>query len=432
MKFFGISIFAAVVMICADEPLFHSRTPGTRARAMGGAYTAIAGDYSAFWYNPSGLAYIPYSEINASLQAEQFVKETTFDGGIFESHGSAMGLGGLGYVRSFPVRRGGLAYSISFSSPYTLGDSYVGRGYDEYRGSRTRLSDYELEDSLLQRGDSVYFDTIDFFGYGNLYYLSGALGWQFAEGLAFGASLSLVTGGEDQSLKNAFNKKGQPLRFENSLTEWERSFLGYDARLGLMMSPESEFSLGVSLVMPQIIHMEETYRYFVYDYDRWSRKIFDFSTARLYRPLRIQGGIAYFLPDFTISVQGEASAPLSTVRSGEAGSYWKGLAAVGLEWRVLDHLSLRTGYTYREADMHNYKISYDTGADSRFDTFGNVGAIHSLSGGFGYGFSEQMILEAAVLYDFPREYTVGYDSWKNSMDENVNILQGELNFRFIF
>lgn len=40
-------------MVCADP---FSSAPGTRARAMGGAFCGIADDFSAVWYNPAGLA----------------------------------------------------------------------------------------------------------------------------------------------------------------------------------------------------------------------------------------------------------------------------------------------------------------------------------------------------------------------------------------
>ena len=40
---------------------------GARALGMGGAYTGVASDYSAIYWNPAGLAQMQYSEFSAGL-----------------------------------------------------------------------------------------------------------------------------------------------------------------------------------------------------------------------------------------------------------------------------------------------------------------------------------------------------------------------------
>jgi long-subunit fatty acid transport protein len=54
-----LSKLAFVIASCYASSAFGEvfvNTPGTKAKAMGGAYTAIADDGSANWYNPAGLA----------------------------------------------------------------------------------------------------------------------------------------------------------------------------------------------------------------------------------------------------------------------------------------------------------------------------------------------------------------------------------------
>ncbi|ERP39208.1 hypothetical protein [Chitinivibrio alkaliphilus] len=429
----AISILIMVLVLWADDPLLYRWGVGARAQALGGAYTAIAADHSAFWYNPAGLAYIPFSELQGSLRGGRREKTTRFDGADFSDHMTPIGLGSISYVRSFPVLQGGLAYSISLSSPETMGDVYDVQGYDRYGGfpDTSVYLDGAGNVQVLERGDSVYFSSLDFLSTGDLYYLTTAVGAQISHGVGVGLSLSLVMGEEEQSFKNVFNMVGHPYNFENSLQENERSFFGYDARVGMMVSPDPRYSVGMTVVLPQVITMEQTHRFYNSVSGSYVRDALFFDTAKLYRPLRIKGGAALFLPSLTLSVQAEASAPLSSVRSGEPGSYWKGLGAFGAEYRLSKAHAVRLGYTYREADMHNYRLSWDDGFE-RTDVYGNTGELHILSAGMGVDFSSQAGLDFSVRYGFPREYSVEYSSWDNNMYEEESFVQGELGFRYRF
>src|SRR5436309_7220574 len=46
---------------------------GARAVGMGGAFTAVADDATAPWWNPAGMIYLPYREV-IPQHAEQFGK----------------------------------------------------------------------------------------------------------------------------------------------------------------------------------------------------------------------------------------------------------------------------------------------------------------------------------------------------------------------
>ena len=46
---------------------------GARAVGMGGAFTAVADDATAIWWNPAGMVYLPYHEV-LPQHAEKFGK----------------------------------------------------------------------------------------------------------------------------------------------------------------------------------------------------------------------------------------------------------------------------------------------------------------------------------------------------------------------
>ncbi len=53
---------------------------GTRALAMGGAYTAVADDYSGIYWNPAGLGSITKTGIHAELSHLQFSNDAIIYG----------------------------------------------------------------------------------------------------------------------------------------------------------------------------------------------------------------------------------------------------------------------------------------------------------------------------------------------------------------
>ena len=88
----------------ADAP------PGARALALGGAFTALADDGNALWWNPAGLARLGHQELTSTLGS-------VYGSGVAENH--------LGYV--FPITD---QHAAAFSWKQTSEDD-TGLEYDE-------------------------------------------------------------------------------------------------------------------------------------------------------------------------------------------------------------------------------------------------------------------------------------------------------------
>lgn len=67
----GLGALAALLATAASADLFNQRNYliGERASMMGGAFTAVADDASALWYNPAGLSAIERTSISLSANA---------------------------------------------------------------------------------------------------------------------------------------------------------------------------------------------------------------------------------------------------------------------------------------------------------------------------------------------------------------------------
>ena len=58
---FAVGILLGIVLICTSAAAsgFENTAVGTSAAGMGGAYRSIADDWTASYYNPAGLAWLP-------------------------------------------------------------------------------------------------------------------------------------------------------------------------------------------------------------------------------------------------------------------------------------------------------------------------------------------------------------------------------------
>jgi long-subunit fatty acid transport protein len=87
---------------------------GARSLGMGNAYTGIAGDYSAVFWNPAGLAQARYGELFTGLSYIGVNDKNTFFNVSGSSTASSTSLNALGFVFPVPVRRGSLVFALGY------------------------------------------------------------------------------------------------------------------------------------------------------------------------------------------------------------------------------------------------------------------------------------------------------------------------------
>lgn len=79
---------------------------GTRALAMGGAYTALSNDYSGIYWNPAGLGKINKAGIHAELSHLQFSNDASYMGELTPNSQGFTHLKSLGFVKPLATSRG--------------------------------------------------------------------------------------------------------------------------------------------------------------------------------------------------------------------------------------------------------------------------------------------------------------------------------------
>src|SRR5512136_2646810 len=75
---------------------------GARALGMGGAYTGVASDYSAIYWNPAGLAQMTRAEFSAGLSYLNTKDDGTFLGSTTGAENNVTNLNSFGIVHPVP------------------------------------------------------------------------------------------------------------------------------------------------------------------------------------------------------------------------------------------------------------------------------------------------------------------------------------------
>ena len=153
---------------------------GVRAMGMGGAFAAVADDFTAMYWNPAGLAQMNRREVRLSFLRNSRDTESTLGGVPGQSDLSNTRFGTLGFVFPYPVYQGSLVFAAGF----------------------TRIKDFDWNLNLRGTEDGLTRD--DFFQHEGELSLAGiSSAIDVSPAVSLGATVGLVSG-ENQRV-NEFN-----------------------------------------------------------------------------------------------------------------------------------------------------------------------------------------------------------------------------------
>lgn len=101
---------------------------GSRSLGMGNAYTGVANDFSAIYWNPAGLAQLQSSEFSFGLTYNNNKDNSTFFNTQEAYNTSSTNLNAFGLVYKIPTRQGSmvLAFGYDRQSNFAAGMSFTG------------------------------------------------------------------------------------------------------------------------------------------------------------------------------------------------------------------------------------------------------------------------------------------------------------------
>jgi len=177
----------------ADTPVELQETGtfgmGARPLGMGRAYRAVGEDVTTIAYNPAGLAQIRQIEFSVGL-AHDSQDRLLSRSGSFTTERTNTRLEHLALAYPYPAYRGSLVLAFAFHRRSDLDLDLFMRGVVEPPmlnpfDPRERFGVVEFEDIVQE---------------GMINAWTGAVAWDFAPNLAFGASVSLLTGSRSETI----------------------------------------------------------------------------------------------------------------------------------------------------------------------------------------------------------------------------------------
>jgi hypothetical protein len=287
-----ISILPAVSLAQFPEDALRFATPGfgvgARSLGMGNAYTGVANDYTALYWNPAGLAQLQYGEFSFGLSHLNHRDGSTFFGNQISYNNSTTNLNSFGLAYPAPVRRGNfvVAFGYQRQSNFTTGTSFNGfnpsgsiiqswaRDGARYPSDLSDNIAYQIFlaniDTNTGRFESPIKNRVTQLGTviegGGLDNWSAAVAVDIAKNVSGGMTLTYLSG----SYKYERNYKEQdndgiwnsfPFDFDQLiLDEFVNSDLsGLNATFGLMYRDPEKFRLGLTVKTPTSFRVKETF-----------------------------------------------------------------------------------------------------------------------------------------------------------------------------
>lgn len=385
-------------------------TLSAKSLALSNSNISLVSDYSSSFINPAGLALNRKSILTGGYNFSSFNNDVNFFNRKSDYSTTSNSLNNIGYIYSFPTRRGSLVIGLGYQQIKDFNSSLKFSGYNPSSSMINNLSNqnddlpYDLGLSFgvfNNSGKYLYDSTIINGGLnqsgsilekGNLSSLNFVGAMEIGRNLFLGANMNVYFGTYtkerdyfEDDINNIYSGETSPgissvdfkTFYFNDILEWD--FSGYDFRVGLLYKVNNNLSIATMIKSPSVFTIKEKYTvsgesYFDnnvgYQVNYPTSKIeYDITT-----PLEMSFGGSYRLFGLSFSgminyvdyTQMEFSDGLSiTLRSRnnkEIKDLFRAVSnyALGLEYKLpFTDLFARIGYAYRPSPFNGDPKSFD-------------------------------------------------------------------------
>ena len=297
--FLFAAVFFTTVSIAQVEEMAIGNTFGVGARTMGmgGASLALADDFTALYWNPAGMAQIQKFEFFSSFSHNTASTDAYFTGDeITGTSRSQMRLSSMGFVYPFQARRGGWALAFGYNRTQNFDYQTAIQGIDPSAG--TEFSGLAVDETNVNSGG------IGIWSFGTSVYVS--------KRVLIGGSLDFWQG---NSLNELDTTATDLLKVDSELSrfryddEIDREYSGLGGRIGLLAHLTDTISLGLTLVAPVELGVDELWyestRAVYDDGEEISDSLSGAQTYDIERPFEVGTGVAVKLLNKQLILAGD-------------------------------------------------------------------------------------------------------------------------------
>ncbi len=440
---------------------------GARSLGLGMAYTGVANDYSAIYWNPAGLGQLKMNEFSVGLSQFMFDNTGALYGNSVSGSNSSTNLNSLGLVYSVPTTRGSFVVALGFSrqADFTTGLSFSGfnprssiiqtwapdgqlypsdlsnnLAYQLYLANIDTITgtwDSKLKDSLTQSGKVNESGGLNNYSIG--------LGVEAAPNLFLGITLNVVNGSYSYT-RNYYEddllKLHQTLPFDLtslSLLETVNSDIsGFSAKLGFLYTYAPNSRVGVAIKTPTWVTVDETYTQqgtstfdngdsFTFpsngsivgkdQYDATTPFVFSAGLSYAIRDLMLAADVDY--TDWTQMEFRNTTVPQLLNFNNQIKDEFRGAGNfhIGAEYEIVPGaFQLRAGFAYLQSPYKDDPSDYDK---------------KYITAGASFSVEDAVIIELGYAHGMWKNYSVNYDQTSRvDQDITTNTIIGTIGYRF--
>lgn len=263
---------------------------GIKAAAMGNAFTGLADDYSAIYWNPAGLAQLETGEISGSLYHSNFENSASYLNTLSTDTRSFTKFQSLGVAYPFPVLRG--AFVIAF-------------GYQKINNPDA-FAEFSAE-NIDAPTNLSYKESYSVFTEGEMENWSFAAAMDLSKNFSAGVTMNFIGGSKISTLDwsdDDFEDNFTYSYFESSLSTIS-DYSGFNLQLGGLFRLSENLKLGAGITFPSSVTVDEEWTLEEYDaYDDFADSTYDESGNFDYIikvPFKFSLGLSYNHPVFSLS-----------------------------------------------------------------------------------------------------------------------------------